>query len=90
MAEYTATTYRQVVLAHLIEGATQDLAVEMACELELASGYDPTEGARYPTDQDLVVALRQPITMAAVFSDLCKLLEVEPPVLVQQALEECA
>jgi hypothetical protein len=37
-------------------------------------------------DVDLVVALRQPVSTAVVVHDLCRLLGVEPPELVTEAL----
>jgi hypothetical protein len=61
-----------------IRGAAEDLDTLLAIEL-----LPPDAEVE---DVDLVVALRQPVSTAVVVHDLCRLLGVEPPELVTEAL----
>jgi hypothetical protein len=35
------------------------------------------------TDTDITRVLRQPVSMAAILDDLCRLLEIEPPTIMR-------
>jgi hypothetical protein len=38
------------------------------------------------TDTDIARVLRQPVSMAAILDDLCRLLEIEPPAMMRLAI----
>jgi hypothetical protein len=64
MDKYTRTSYWKMLLAHLIEGACEDLAVELAIAITNSGHID---------EQRMVAALRQPVSIAAVIADLSRL-----------------
>ena len=54
----------------------EDFAVERGYE----SLCEPAMGDSGPSDADIAHTLREPVSMVAVFNDLCQLLNVELPV----------
>jgi hypothetical protein len=60
----------------------ENLAVERGYE----SLCEPAMRDSAPSDADIAHALREPVSMVAVFNDLCQLLNVELPVVVKLAI----
>ncbi len=63
-----------------------NLACGFASDLGYESEYAPLLNDTVPTDADMMHALCEPVSMAAVLADLCKELEIDPPDVVRQAL----
>ncbi|CCF85560.1 hypothetical protein [Nitrolancea hollandica] len=66
--------------------AMTTLAVDLAFELDYVS-YHPDLDDSAPSVEDIAHALREPVSMAAVMADLCRLLGMEPPRVVKLALD---
>jgi hypothetical protein len=77
MGEYTGLHYRQIVLSNYLEGAAEDIALSMA--MEMCDNWDIS-------DDDVIVAMRQPASIANVMRDLAQLWGARTPSLVEEAL----
>ncbi len=69
-----------------VRTAVYDLAVDLAVQRGWCSAE--VDGEPVPTTEDLVRALREPLSMAAVLEHLARSLGIEPPEVVLQALAE--
>ena len=66
------------MLTHLVES----VALDMDCEREV----DGEMCRAYPSDAGLLWALNQPVSLASVIDDVCRVLGVSAPWSVRQAL----
>jgi len=68
----------------LVEGAQTDLGAAM---FNAAATFAIEAGMPHDTDRDIIVASRQPVSMASAFADLCNELGVPVPRFVRLALD---
>ena len=77
-----------MLTSNALIGAMVDLGIVMAVELGYESVFEPAVSDCVPSDADIAHALREPVSMAAVLMDLCRLLGIELPRIVALALYE--
>lgn len=73
--------------SNAVADAMVELAVDLAFDLDYVS-YIPDVDDSAPSTNDIAHALRESVSMAAAFNDLCMLLGMEPPRVVALALGE--
>lgn len=85
MSEVCQLTDTWMLDPRTVEAAILSIGRELAADMELCSdpseGYDPE-----PTTWDIAEAMRQPVSLGTAFYDLCRLLKVEPPYAVLEAV----
>lgn len=72
--------------SNAVADAMMTLAVDLAFDLDYVS-YIPDVDDSAPSTADIARALREPVSMAAVLIDLCRLLGVDTPAVVRMALD---
>ncbi len=68
------------------ETTFQEAMYNPAVDLGYESEYVPVADTVVPSDADVMHALRESVSMAAVLNDLCNVLGIEPTEVVMQAL----
>jgi hypothetical protein len=79
------TRIQHSMLQNYLYGAVEDWAVNTAAKLVLASAYAETEEYLL-TDDDLVAALGESFMGAAIFADLCDIMQIPRSPLIEAAL----